>query len=432
MATTTRLTLLQRLALALGGYQGNITSGTATTAVLAGLVGVTNDDDLNDSLLAMPDAATDADQARIITDWTGASGTATFGTRADTTYTSETYFTLPKSTFTLQEMRQAISTALRKTQRTYRTIVPTRDDQRDYALADLTWLRNARDVDGVQWRACPNLIQNADFEQWHSGTTSAPDGWTLAGAAGTIARSTTFASYGSYTAQVTRAGTDVTLTQIVPYQVSKQMIDDLAVVAIKVRCRATVASRVRVGINDGTTTTYSSYHSGDSEPEDLTASVTLTAAASRVQIVLSVDTGDTMGEFDFAPMMEASAVGDDFWLGGDASFREHDIDYDILNVGSGVPVLRPYSVRGRKGQYIITSRRPFADLTADANSTEAPSDLIEARTIIELALLDRPAMTRDRAEALLKRYGYTWSQLVDGIIDRPPQRAQTRVVVRGL
>ena len=285
-ATTTRLTILQRVAPQLGGYQGDITSGTATTAVLAGLVGVTNDDDLNDALLIMPDATTDADQARIITDWTGSTGTATFATRSDTTYTSETYFTIPKNTWTLQELRQAVSTALRETKRTYRFVVPTRDDTLEYHLTDLSWLRNAADVDGVQYRPARGLLHNEDFSYQHSGTTSAPDSWALNGAAATLSRSTAFASYGSYAETLTSASATASLTQSAPYQLAKQLIDRLAPVALKVRCQAVAGSAIRVGINDGVDKTYSSYHSRDSEPEDLTVTRTITAAASRVQFVL--------------------------------------------------------------------------------------------------------------------------------------------------
>lgn len=431
MTLTTRLTLLQRAAPYLGGYVGNVTSGTATTAVLEGLVGALNDDDLNDDLLGMPDAATAADQVRIVSDFTGTTGTATFATRADTTYTSETFFTIPRNTWTLQELRQAVSTALRETKRTYRYVVPTRDDEREYQLVALAWLRNADDVDGVQYRPSPNMIFNADFSHWHSGTTTAPDGWTLAGSSATIARSTTFASFGSYVAQVTRSGADATLTSDLPYQLAKQLIDDLATVAIKVRCTASAASRVRVGINDGTTTTYSDYHSGDGEPEDLTVSVTLTAAASKVQTVLSVDTGDTMGSFDFAPMVEGSSVGDDLWRGGDAGYTPQEIRHEVLNVGSGVPVLQLGSSLSRKGQLIVITRRPFADLTSDSASTEAPEDVITAKVIYELASLRKTGMDQARMTELRATWGRSYAQLAKGLIDKPPQRPQTQTVVRG-
>lgn len=431
MTATTRLTILQRVAPQIGGLVGNITSGTATTAVLEGVVGAMNDDDLNDDLLGMPDAATAADQVRIISDHTGTTGTVTFATRADTTYTSETYFTIPRNTFTLQELRQAVSTAMRETKRTYRYVVPTRDDDQEYELADLSWLRNADDVDGVQYRGCPNMVFNANFAHWHNGTTSAPDGWTLNGSGATIARSTTFASFGAYVAQVTRVGADATLTYDIPYQLAKQLIDDLATVAIKVRCTATVASRVRVGINDGTSTTYSSYHSGDGEPEDLEVSVTLTADASKVQIVLSVDTGNTMGSFDFAPMVEGSSVDDQLWRGGDGGYLPQEIRHEVLNIGSGVPVLQLRSSLSRKGQLIVITRRPFADLTSDSASTEAPEDVITAKTIFELASLRKPGMDQARMTELRTTWGRAYAQLAKGLIDRPVQKVQTQTVVRG-
>ena len=425
MALTSRSTLMARIAPIIGGYAGSIASGGATTAVLTGLVGAFPDDELNDAALLMPDAATAADQIRVITDWTGLTGTATFGTRADTTYTSETYIVLPKGTYTVLELRDTIDKALRDTRRTLRMIIPTARDRRRYPLAAVTWLRNARDVDGVQLRASPNLIDNEDFARWHNGTTSAPDGWTLAGSGATIARGATFPSYGAYTAQVTRVANDATLTQDVPYYLAKQLIDDLATVAIKVRCTATVASRVRVGINNGVSTTYSSYHSGDGEPEDLTASLTLTAAASRVQIVLSVDTGDTMGDFDMAVLVEDSAVPDALWFAGSESMFERDLTYNIENAGSGVPVLVLACEQSRRQQLVIVSRRPYATLATDGATTEAPADLIEAKTIYELSAMMKPGQDRARPDRLMQQYGQKYRRLASGLIDKPIARTYT-------
>lgn len=430
MALTTRLTALQRVAPMIGGYQGNITSGGATSAVLAGLVGVTNDDDLNDDLLVMPDAATDADQARIITDWAGSTGTATFGTRADTTYTSETYFTVPKNTFTLQELRQAVSTVLRNTKRTYRYIVPTRDDERHYALPDLSWLRNKNDVAGVLYRAAPDMLFNSDFSYWHSGTTSAPDGWTLAGSGATVARQTTFASYGAYEVALTRVGADATLTQNVPYQLAKQLLDGLVTVTLKVRCTASVATRGRVGINDGNDTTWSSYHSGDGEPEDLTVSRTLTADASRVQAVLSCDTGNATVSFDFAPFVEGAAVGDDLWKGGNAAFIEREVTHQLWDIGSASPVLVLPHAYGRKGQFIVVTNRLYADLTTDSASTECPEDVLEAGILYRLGLLRKPSMDAAWLKQLVDTWGPVYTHLANNLITRPiePTLRQIRVV----
>ena len=431
MTTTTRLTAIQKVAPLIGGLQGNISSGAATSVVLEGTVGALTDDALNDDLLIMPDAATSADQTRIITDFVGSTGTATIGTRSDTTYTNETYATIPKGTFTLQELRQAVSRALAEIRRTYKYVVPTRDDTTEYHLTDLTWLRNAKDVDGVQYRSSGNMLHNADFSMWHSGTASAPDGWTLAGSGGSVARSTTLASFGSYVAQVTRAGADTTLTYTVPYQLAKQLIDDLAPVALKVRFTGSVASRVRVGINDGVDTTWADYHSGDGEPEDKEVTRTLTAAASTLRVVLSVDTGDTMGSFDFAALVEGTSVGDDVWLGGDAGETLDDATYEIHNIGSGVPVLALPAPYSRKGQFIIWTRRPYADLTTDSASTECPEDVLVAKTIYELASLRKQGMDQGRMTELRDVYGKAYAQLAAGLIDKPAKRSQRMTVVTG-
>ena len=431
MATTSRSIAISRIAPPLGGYAGSITSGTATTAVLAGLVGVLGDDELNDWLLVMPDAATAADQTRIITDWTGATGTATFGTRADTTYTSETYVLIPKNTYTLQEIRDIISKVMRETKRTYRYVLPSWDYERYYPLSGMSWLRNAKDVDGVQWRQSPCLLDNEDFSRRHNGVTSAPDSWTLTGSGATVAYQSTFSSHGPYEVALTRVTNDATLYQDVPYQLAKQLIDDLVTVSLKVRCTASAASRVRVGINNGTDTDWSSYHSGDGEPEDLTVSRTITAAASRIRFTLSVDTGDTTGSFDLAIAVSGSSVDDGLWRSGSDGCRLQDVGFQIHNVGSGVPMLSPHRQYGRGGQFVVVSRRPFADFTSDADTTEMPSDLLEARTLYELALMQKPGQDRARPDRILEEYGPTWTQLASGLIDKPVQPAQTTTWVHG-
>lgn len=432
MATSTRLAIAQQVAREIGGYQGSITSGTATTAVLDTLVGNKNDDELNDDLLIMPDAANATDMERIITDWTKTSGTATWeGNRTDTTFTSETFFTIPKGTWTLDQMRRAINDCLGNTDRTYRYIVPSREDTYQIPLADLTWLRNAKDVDGVYWVSSPGLLHNADFSYWHSGTTSAPDGWTLTGSGGTIARSTTFASFGSYVAQVTRSGTDVTLTYDIPYPLAKQLIDAGATIAIKGRAQSATASIGRIGINDGSSTTWSSYHSGDGEPEDLTASVTLTAAASRIRITCSVDTSDGTVSFDFIAACEGS-VTDDFFNSGGTGYLMQPGRAQLWNVGSSVPVLASDILRPRGGQWVVVTRRPFATLSSDSASTEADIDMVAAGAIVQLCLHAPSSMDRSRRDDLMRQFAPIYSAAVSGLIDKPPQEPQApRFVVRG-
>lgn len=422
---------MQEIARRLGGYQGNISSGTALTAVLAPLVGNKPDDELIDQLLVMPDAANAGDMERLISDWAKTTGTATWeGNRTDTTYTSETFFTLPQDTATLDELRDLINEVLEETTRTYRYAAPTLDDETLYNMQALSWLRNRDDIDGIVLRSTANMVFNADFGYWHNGTTSAPDGWTLAGSGATIARGTAFASRGPYVAEVTRVGNDATLVQDVPYALAKQLIDDLSTIAIKVRCTATVASRIRVGINNGVDTEWSSYHSGDGEPEDLTASRTLTAAASRVRIVCSVDTGDTMGSFDFAPMVEGSSVSDsDFDSLGQPERPISGVQW--LNFGSMVPMVRVPSAIGRGQQLVIVTRRPFATLSTDSASTEATAEMVEHGAIYKLASVAKKHHDQTWAERLMRKHGPAYSRLARGLIELPVQEPPRPVVVTG-
>src|SRR6185295_3701711 len=63
--------------------------------------------------------------------------------------------------------------------------------------------------------------------------------------------------------------------------------------------RATVASRARLFIYDGSATTFSSYHSGGSSFEFLTVTVTL-GTPTAVRVGLQVDTGSATAQIDGA------------------------------------------------------------------------------------------------------------------------------------
>ena len=328
-------------------------------------------------------------------------------------------------------MRAALNDVLEETRRTYRYVVPTLNDERNYQLQPITWLRHRDDIDGVLARASAAMLHNEDFAFWQNGTTSAPDGWTLAGSGATVARATTFASHGPYTVQLTRVTNDATLVQDLPYQLAKQLIDDLASIAISVRCQASVASRVRVGINDGVDTTWSSYHSGDGEPEDLTATRTLTAAASRVRIVLSVDTGDTVGDFDIARCVESTSVETTLRDVGSDGMPVRNRPFTLLNPGSMIPIIDVGWSLGRGAQLVVLTERPFATLSADSDSTEMDAQAAEHGTIFKLA--SRPKRHHDQtwAERLMAQHGAAYSRLAKGLKELPPAEPLHPHVVTG-
>lgn len=422
----TRTTILQRIAPYLGGYTGTITSGSATTAVLGGMLGNFPDDAWNDALLFMPDAANAGDMERVLTDWTGASGTATWsGNRTDTTYTSETYILLPTPGFTITEIRDAINEALRRTRFTARVYLPTLDNERFYSLAPFTWIRSRADVDAVMLRYSENLISNSNFELWGSGPAAAPTLWTLAGAGGTIARRTVSPPRGGFSARITRASATVTLTQALGLQ--NQQLPGLQVTARMVGVTGT-ASDLRLQINDGVTTTSSSYHTGGGTPEALSVTKTLASTATICDVIVSHEAGTT-ADVDHVTAVEGASVPQNL-IESSAYNHEYPIDAEVVNYGQHPAVLLASSV-GRGAQLVVISRMPYPSLSADTDTTDCPSEIVEHATLYHLARKHKPGLDRTRWDALEAEHGAAWVELSQGLIDRPTRNSRRPATVTG-
>lgn len=116
---------------------------------------------------------------------------------------------------------------------------------------------------GTRWRpvATSNAVANGDMLQWTAGAAAAPDGFTLAGAGASVARSTTIFSSGisPYSAAVTRAGTDCRL------EASLTVADWKGkTIEFGGHVRSGIAGGdVTIRIFDGATATGSSPHSND-------------------------------------------------------------------------------------------------------------------------------------------------------------------------
>jgi hypothetical protein len=170
---------------------------------------------------------------------------------------------------------------------------------------------------GIKWGAntgtgqalLGNLLQNGSFENWENGTAAAPNAWTLTGASATVAQEATTIKHGTYSAKVTRSGTDCHLSQDAYTQLGSTYIRSRTIV-FGAWVYATVASRVRLRLYDGTTTTNSSYHSGGSSWEFLTVTATVGNSATSVQVGLAVDTGNTSGYIDGVAVIEGSTISD--------------------------------------------------------------------------------------------------------------------------
>ena len=223
-----------------------------------------------------------------------------------------------------------------------------------------------------------NWTFNGDMEIWGAGSTAAPTGWTLSGAGGTIARNTTSGQF-RYTvasAAVTRVGTDVVLFQDINLISGFGPIGVWVSRVVTFGCwvRATVASRARIQIDDGVGTTSSSYHTGGSTMEFLTVSRTINAAATRLRVQVSVDTGDTTAQFDGAILVTGTALSDFIpsgWRGRKAIFY---FGTGTATVAAGTTAfLSADSVSTTEGEHQVIP--PFANSVIrrlQVNSSAAP------------------------------------------------------------
>lgn len=438
----TRTNLYPRLAQELGGETGSISSGTATTAVLAGLVGTHEDDYFNGDLLIMPDAANAGDRERVITDWTGSTGTATWGgARTDTTYTSETFFILPAElAFTLTRIQDAIDEVLRETRQTVRNILPTIDGAIFYPLSRFGWIRGAGDVSKVWYRASPNLLDNSSFEVWDAGPgsstiTANPTSWTLAGAGGIIYRAITNAARGRFASQIVRAGTNLTLTQsigLLNQQLAKPT-DETAAITRDITVRAigisTVTSGLRIQIDDGSGQTNGTYLAANTF-DRFTATRTLAAAATLLDIIIQINTTDHTARVDHVVAVEGTTIPQTLIDYGDEGYALQDVQSAVINMG-GVPTVALVTSQGRGGQIVIESRMPYPALTADALESDAFAALVEHGTLFKMA--SKFHVNRDQTKflELRARHGAAYSRLAELVIDIPPKQPMPSVVVTG-
>jgi hypothetical protein len=433
----TRTVVYPRIARELGGHAGSISSGTATTAVLAGLIGNYPDDEFIDQLLLMPEAATAADRERQLTDWTQVTGTATWvGNRSDTSYSNETYFLLPKPWYTLTEIQDAVDETLRQTYRSVRTVIPTIEGERFYPLNNFSWITTPDAVQGVFYRNSPCLLTNESFELWTDGPGSSslsanPTGWTVAGSSGKVFRSTTTPLRGGFTASILRSGTTVTLTQsigLLNQQLAKPSDETSAItqsITARLSGRSANASSLRIGINDGATTTYSSYHSGTSGAiERLSVTKTLSAAANSVDVLISVEVNETV-EIDQVLAEEATTMSQfliDYGSHGQPDLR---LPHDVVMVGS-TPTIRLVTPQMRGRQIVVVSRAPFASTSADGTETDCPADILEHGTLYHLLKVKKPNQDRERLDQLMGDAGIAYARLsarlADFNVDPPPER----------
>lgn len=426
---STRKTVINLMARRLGAWTGSISSGTGTTAVLGQRIDTVGDNNIVDGdILWMLDAANETDKDRVITTWADSTGTATFATRSDSDYSNETYIVLPgNGEWTRADFYTAINDRLQKVRRSVESALPTIQNETRYRLTNLSWIRHRGDVFRVFYRPSPNLVDNAQFDNWKDGPAAAPTRWTLAGASGTVARTTSNILRGAYGASITRTGADTTLTHTIG--LLNGQLQGVAV-TFEADVYATVASRARIGISDGVTTTYSSYHTGGSGIERLTVTKTLSSSASNLQVICSVDTGNTSATFSNLAAEEASTVSDTLTDTGDSAYRLQEVRYELRELG-GTTVIELESALGRRGQLVVYSSQPFPTLSSDTAETDCPDGVIVPAALYELSRRLAKGKLYDRYAALMAMCEPEWTRAAAGLIQIPVPQSPSRVLVRG-
>lgn len=172
----------------------------------------------------------------------------------------------------------------------------------------------------------PNNVVNGTMVDWAAGVSSPPDNWALYGAGASIAREETIIKNGIYSAKITSVGAEASLVQDasllegITYWKGKES-------TLGEWVYAEAANSVRIGISDGITTEYSSYHTGDSTWQWLVVSiVNISTSATVLNVINYVNT--------VAPAVNASAYFYGAYCKESGVGIKHDEGFDYDTQGS--------------------------------------------------------------------------------------------------
>ena len=253
-----------------------------------------------------------------------------------------------------------------------------------YPLHALDWVDDPNDIERIEWSNSKVLSRNRFFDHYNTRTSAGvlqPDWWTLAGSGATMARSTTqLGGRSKYSLAITRSGADCTLTQslgLLPSGVDGDSLAGQAVTGV-LRGWSTEASQLRIGINDGVTTTYSDYHTGDETDQELTVEKTLASTATKNDLVIEVNTSNSVA-YPWEAYETFGTLTD-----GDrrADYRGERVWSPAMEQGVSFPITLP--ARGRGSVYMVYTRRPYTQFTAaritaglaDADECDAPLEIV--------------------------------------------------------
>ena len=154
------------------------------------------------------------------------------------------------------------------------------------------------------------MIANGSMESWSQGTSSVPDGWTLNGAGATVAKNTTNITDGKASVNVTAAlntATDLAQNRIVISATENTRLRG-RVVTLAGDVKVSSASRAFIKVDDGVSTTSSSFHTGGGAFETITISHTINASATKLEISMEIASGASItATYDAIVMVEGSS-----------------------------------------------------------------------------------------------------------------------------
>ena len=377
--------------------------------------------------LVRPDATNTADRVRICTDFDATSGRfAHEGTAyVDTTATGET---LEIHYFDPQRLDDAINATLGTQKRNQTVELPALNAGRHW-LSTFSWLEKPNDILSIRRTSNPVLSRNRYFDRWNtydSAGALTPDDWTLAGTSATMARSTAQTWRSGYTLAVTRAGTDATVTQTIGILQDGVSADTLRsrTVTVVVVASASAASQVRAKVSDGVVTTHTSYHTGGSTFEELTAEVTVDSAATTLTVAVEVNTTDGtayVGECYLVYGPISDSVRRDYWPGKERVYGRYDQTASL-----------PVTLPGAFGtSYEVETVRSYPKFpaalvraqTADALVSDAPLTLIATGAIYHLyeRLAQRKGEDTTRYSAIAAEWKTRWGHLSRNHLYMEPQ-----------
>ena len=159
---------------------------------------------------------------------------------------------------------------------------------------------------GLQNNGFQNLLLNSGFKLWTSGTSVAPDGWTLTGS-GSIAREGTIKLIGSYSSKITSDADGNYLEQEM-HTIRGVNYWKGRTVTLSCWVYAADASNAKITIADGVGSTSSAFHTGGSGWELLSVTRVIDASASKVELQLNCDGNTKIAYFDGAMLTEGIAI----------------------------------------------------------------------------------------------------------------------------